>query len=77
MIVDKDKVYALAYNNNRFHTQLNLCEISLSDGSVSVLADSIPYNFLDMESFCDLILDEEKTMLYAILLQKTHSVGIV
>ena len=29
MIVDKDKVYALAYNNNRFHTQLNLCEISL------------------------------------------------
>ncbi len=75
MIVDKDKVYALAYNNNRFHTQLNLCEISLSDGSVSILADSIPYNFLDMESFCDLILDEEKTMLYAILLQKTHSVG--
>ena len=75
MIVDKDKAYALAYNNNRFHTQLNLCEISLSDGSVSILADSIPYNFLDMESFCDLILDEEKTMLYAILLQKTHSVG--
>lgn len=75
MIVDQDKLYALAYNNNRFHTQLNLCEIKLSDQSVSIVADSIPYNFLDMESFCDLILDEEKSTLYAILLQKTHAKG--
>ena len=70
MIIDKDKAYALAYDNNRFHTLLSLCEVSLTDGSVSIIADSIPYNFLDMESFCDLILDKEKSILYAVLMQK-------
>ena len=73
MIIDKDKAYALAYDNNRFHTLLSLCEVSLTDGSVSIIADSIPYNFLDMESFCDLILDKEKSVLYAVLMQKNQS----
>ncbi len=73
MIVDEDRIYALAYDNNRFHSLLNLCEVNLTDGSVSVIADSIPYNFLDMESFCDLVLDKEKSILYAILMQKKQS----
>ena len=73
MIVDGDRIYALAYDNNRFHTLLNLCEVNLTDGSVAVIADSIPYNFLDMESFCDLILDKQKSILYAILMQKGQS----
>lgn len=73
MIVDGNKIYALTYDNNRFHCLLNLCEVSLLDGSVSVLADSIPYNFLDMESFCDLILDKEKSVLHAVLMQKNQS----
>ncbi len=73
MVVDKknNKIYALGFNNSRFNTFLNLCEISLTDGSVAVLADSIPYNFMDMESFCDLILDTRNSVLYTVLLQKS------
>lgn len=73
MVVAEDKIFALGYDNNRFHSLLNLYEVSLIDGSVSIVADSIPYNFLDMESFCDLILDKEKSILYAILMQKNQS----
>ena len=75
MVVDSGKLYALAYNNNRFHTQLNLCEVSLSDASVSLIADTIPYNFYDMESCCNLFLDRKKSLLYAILLQKSDAKG--
>lgn len=72
MIINKNKrkIYALAFNNNRFQTYLRLCEVSLTDGNVELFMDSIPYNFLDMESFCDLILDEEESVLYAVLIQK-------
>ncbi len=72
MVIDENKknIYALGFDNQHFHTSLQLCEISLINGAVTVLANSIPYNFNDMESFCDLILDKEKSTLYAVLLQK-------
>ncbi len=75
MVLDGGKLYALSYNNNRFHTHLNLCEIRLSDASVSLIADSIPYNFYDMESCCNLFLDRKKSLLYAIVLQKQDAAG--
>lgn len=75
MIIDGDRIYALAYDNNKFHTQLKLCQVELSDGSVQFIADSIPYNFLDMESYCNLILNREKSQFYAVVLQKSDSHG--
>jgi len=77
MIIDKEneKIYALGYDNHRYNTFLHLCEISLTDGAVNILADSIPYNFQDMESFSDLILDEEKSVLYAITLHKNPTIN--
>ena len=75
MVVDGGKLDAVGYNNNRFHTHLNLCEVDLSDASVSLIADSIPYNFYDMESCCNLFLDRKKSLLYAVALQKSGAEG--
>ena len=58
MIIDTvaDKLYALVYNNDRFHTNLNLCsfDICTSNPQSKIVSDSIEYDFLDIKSYCDL-----------------------
>lgn len=73
MIIDTvaDKLYALVYNNDRFHTNLNLCsfDICTSNPQSKIVSDSIEYDFLDIKSYCDLFLYQDQ-MLYAFVVQE-------
>lgn len=71
MIIDQpdNKFYALSYRNDEYRTSLKLFAVSLKDMSYYVYEDSIPYNFHDTESFCDLFLHQKNT-LYAVVSQK-------
>lgn len=75
MIIDEENrsIYSLAYNNDRFHSAIQLMAFDWEKSTIKPLADSIPYNFLDIESFCDLVLDHESQKLYAIVLQGRES----
>ncbi|MCD7974023.1 MAG: DUF1040 family protein [Candidatus Azobacteroides sp.] len=78
MVIEKNenKIYTLAYNNDRFHSPLYLLSLDLTSSETEILGDSIPYNFLDTESFCDLFLDKESSMLYAVVLQRKEEAEI-
>lgn len=73
MVVDpiNNKVYVLAYNNDRFKTQLQLCsfDIETNNPSPLFLGDTIPYDFLDIKSYSTLFLDRKNKILYALVLQ--------
>lgn len=73
---DKEqKAYAMAYNNNKFHSTATLAMINLKDCTLETLGDSIPYNFLDRESFCDLFYLKSMSTLYSIFLEKKEPTG--
>jgi two-component SAPR family response regulator len=65
-------LYALAYKNN-FNSIVNLVSVNRENGEMKKLADSIPYNFIDNESFCDLYLNKEQSCFYAMFLQPGNS----
>lgn len=75
MVVDKDNQLAhlLAYNNDRFYSSIRLMSFDWGKSQIKQLADSIPYNFLDIESFCDLVLDQKSQKFYALILQMGES----
>lgn len=72
MVINKaqTKCYTLAYSNDRYHSAIQLYQVDLKTLGHAALADSIPYKFLDTESFCDLFLYEKTKKLYAIVSQK-------
>lgn len=72
MVINKTqtKLYTLAYSNDRYHSAVQLYQIDLKTFGHAALADSIPYKFLDTESFCDLFLYGKTKKLYAIVSQK-------
>lgn len=67
---EEQKAYAIAYNNNKFHSTAILSVIDWKNGTFETLGDSIPYNFLDTESFCDLIYIQQTSTLYGVFLEK-------
>ena len=72
MVIRKEehKAYTIAYNNSKFHSTAILSVIDWKNGTFETLGDSIPYNFLDTESFCDLIYVEQTSTLYGVFLEK-------
>lgn len=76
MIVDKsaNKLYTLAYNNDRFHTSIFLYsfDIETTKPSPTIISDSIDYDFLDIKSYCDLFLDSKTSTMYAIILHEKN-----
>lgn len=74
MIVDTtvNKLYALAYNNDRFQTFLYLCRFPIESASPEclVVSDSIQYNFLDIKSYSDLYLSKRTLTLYAVFIHE-------
>ena len=74
MIVDTtvNKLYALAYNNDRFQTFLYLCSFPIESASPEcvVVSDSIQYNFLDIKSYSDLYLSKRTLTLYAVFIHE-------
>jgi len=71
MVINKQqqKLYTLSFHNDVYKTHINLLEIDMTDMSHRLLADSIPYNFHDTESYCDVFLYKD-SYLYAIVLYK-------
>lgn len=73
MVVDSlsKKLYAFKYLNDRFHSSARLFSVDLENFEREYFPDSIPYNFLDAESFCDIFLHKATNNLYSVLLQES------
>lgn len=65
LVYDKNQncFYTLIYNNMQHNTHLRLVRFNMDDGEYVVFNDSIPYNFLDIESWTSLFLDEKRSEL--------------
>ena len=70
-----DSVTALFFNPNSYKNSLRLKSLSLSDGRTETLADEIPFNFLDTESYAVLTSTDEA--LYATLEYRLDDEGFV
>ncbi|MDN5210442.1 hypothetical protein QQ020_00235 [Fulvivirgaceae bacterium BMA12] len=60
------KFVTLLYNSSHFETSLRLASFVLNTPEKHILADSIPYKFLDTKSWCNLFLNRENSELLAI-----------
>ena len=61
------RVYALAFNNNHFKTSLNLVSFGKDSDSLSFCAGPVDFRFNDMESWSELVADEDFSRLYAMV----------
>lgn len=57
--------YTLIYNNMQYNTHLQLARFNISDDEFVLYDDSIPYNFLDIESWNNIFLDKINSELIA------------
>lgn len=77
LVVDKNdnKIYALTYNNTRFNTHIYLSEFEIATNKPAqyVMSDSITYDFLDINSYCDLFYYKKNSSLYSIVVQKRNT----
>lgn len=64
-----NKLYTLIYQNDVYKSAINILEIDTVGFKSRILTDSIPYNFQDTESYCDMFLSND-SRLHAIVLQK-------
>jgi len=69
MIIYGDKFYTLAYRNDLQKSNIRLFEINKNTLDYHIYEDSIPYCFLDRDSYCDLYL-WKNTTLYTVILQR-------
>ncbi|MFV0417464.1 MAG: hypothetical protein ACK5KT_01870 [Dysgonomonas sp.] len=68
----KHKFYTLSYHNDKYKTFINLLEVDMETLNHRLVADSIPYNFYDIESYCDLFSYKD-SYLYAVVSQKLNN----
>ncbi len=61
-----NKFFALCFPNNRSNSHLILKSFDIKDGASEIIADTIPYIFNDVTSFCTLYLDKVTNVLYAV-----------
>lgn len=77
MYVDNETntLYAMAFNNDRYNSNLFLVNFDLKTSipSMRILSDSIQYKFLDIRSFSDLFLYNKTSTLYALIQQESSS----
>jgi two-component SAPR family response regulator len=75
IIIEKEehKLYALAYDNGKYKSSISLVSVDWNTSELKVLGDSIPYRFLDTESFCDLFLHRKTSTIYAAVLHKKEN----
>lgn len=75
MIIEKNehKIYALAYDNGKYMSSISLASVDWVSSGFKLLGDSIPYRFLDTESFCDLFLYKKLSTIYTIVLHKKEN----
>ena len=58
--------YSLCFPQQEFSTYLQLYRFSMEKPHCDILADSIPFSFHDIQSYCDLYLNNRTNKLYAI-----------
>ena len=72
MIIEKNeqKLYALTYDNLKYNSSISLVSVDWNNLEMDTLGDTIPYRFLDTESFCDLFLCKKTSTIYTIILHR-------
>lgn len=68
---DEKSLTALFYSPNTYLSKLQLKEFRIEDGTMKLLGNAIPYNFLDVESEARLIYDKNSQIYYTVTVQKT------
>lgn len=65
-------IFSLAYDNNKYSTDLHLKRFDLFSESPGFLtvSSSIPYRFYDIQSYCDLFYHKATSSLFAIVIQE-------
>jgi two-component SAPR family response regulator len=68
LVVNKrnQSFFTLSYPNNAFKTRIYLHEYSLNAPGFRQLADAIPFLFYDVESYCDLFMPSDSSVLFAV-----------
>ena len=76
LLIDEGKILGLFYDPTKFSSYLILKEFSINDpGRKRILADTIPYNFLDIESEAKLCLSPSGDKLYAATMHRDGPAG--
>lgn len=72
LIVNEEQncFYVLSYPKNKYKGQIKLLKYSLDKNEAEVLADSIPFQFHDEDSFCDLFYSKATSELIAVTAHK-------
>ena len=65
---DKSKIWALLNDNDKFQSAINIVQVDMKNYSLSIVSDSIPYNFLDIDSYNDFFYYSKTASLYAVVL---------
>ena len=68
---EKDKAYALFFDPGRFVSRLQLGEINLNEGEITLMADTIPFIFHDVHSDATLLCDKQQQRLFAATIHQT------
>ncbi len=72
MIVDSLRnAYVLGFRNDIYDSNVQLYEVDTQTMNYKTRADSIPFYFQDIDSFCDLFYYSKNNKLYAIIYHKT------
>ena len=68
LIINKENelFYVLTFNNNMYETYALLREYRIDKPYCRIIGDSILFYFSDVESFCNLYLPDDETILYAL-----------
>lgn len=66
---------ALFYHPNIYQSQLQLKEYTIADGHSRTLADTIPYDFIDVDSDAGLLFDDRSGAYYAVVVGKVPGKG--
>lgn len=69
LILFRDKFYTLAYRNDLQNSYIKLFEVETKTLHYKIFEDSIPYCFLDRDSYCDMYLSDS-SILYSVILQR-------
>lgn len=74
MFIDtaKNKAFALGYSNFTYKSSISLYsfDIKTQKPELKKLSPALPFNFLDIESYCDLFYDAKKERLFALASSK-------
>lgn len=65
-----ERFTALFYSPNSYRSQLQMREYALADGQNRLLADTIPYDFLDIDSDAGLLFDPQAGVYHAVVTGK-------